>query len=222
MVCPIDNFINKIHVPLAGSDNGDKMNNQIVADIIGHVLIQDAVTGEILLDKKNAVHPKNMARALARGLSNNLDPVDGTTSQHIYEIRLGNGGTTVNSLGELEFLPPVVEGDSATLYNETYAEIIDENVAGVPAENSVDYQVSPTDDTAIVICTATISASEPAGQASSDSDDSLTFENSFAFDELGLFTKRGEMLTHIIFAPIVKTANRELVITYTLTVSISS
>lgn len=197
------------------------MNNRITASILGHVLIKDKFTGEVLLDKKNAVHNKNMARAIARGLSNNLEITDGVTSQHIYEIRLGNGGTSVSSIGELQFLPPITEGDNATLYNETYSEIIDEDVAGTPEENSVDYQVSPTDDTSIVICTATIAAGEPAGQTLSDSDESLTFENNFAFDELGLFTKKGEMLTHLIFAPIVKTANRELVITYTLTISIS-
>ena len=55
----------------------------------------------------------------------------------------------------------------------------------------------------------------------------------FFFDELGLFTKEtgglstdldpaGElMLSHLIFSPIEHTGNRELVIVYTLTISVS-
>jgi hypothetical protein len=180
----------------------------------GHVLVQDASTGEVLLDKFNAVHNKNMAIALARGLANDAN-------HQIYKIKLGNGGSSIDSMNQITYQAPNVTGSGADLYNPTYSEIIDEAQASTPAENSVTYQESPTNDTTIVICTATIASGEPAGQDVSDSPPNPNPEAQFAFDELGLFSADNRLLTHIIFSPILKTQNRELVITYTLTISVS-
>lgn len=188
----------------------------------GHVHIADAKTGEVLLDADNAVHNKNMAIAIARGLSN--EPVDGLGfgRHQIYSIKLGNGGSAIDSLNLITYLPPNVTGTSADLYNPTYSEVVDEAQASTPSENSVTYQAAPAPDlTAIVICTATIAAGEPSGQDLSDSPPNPDPEAQYAFDELGLFTSDDLLLTHIIFSPILKTANRELVITYTLTISVS-
>jgi hypothetical protein len=124
-------------------------------------------------------------------------------------------------MNTIAFQPPNVTGPTADLYNSTYTEVIDEAQTGTPTENSVTYQESPApDDTTIVICTATIAPGEPAGQDLTDSPPNADPEAQFAFDELGLFTSDDKLLTHIIFSPILKTANRELVITYTLTISV--
>jgi hypothetical protein len=180
--------------------------------IKGHVHIQDRTTGEVLLDKNNAVHNKNMAIALARGLAN--DP-----NHQIYRIKLGNGGSSIDSMNMITYLPPNVVGASADLYNETYDEIVDDADITAPAENEVSMQESSDpDETALVIVTATIAAGEPSGQDLTDS--SPDPNNQFAFDELGLFTVDDRLLSHIIFSPILKTANRELVITYTLTIAV--
>jgi hypothetical protein len=187
----------------------------ISTSIRGHVLIKDKATGEVVLDKFNAIHNKNMATAIARGLAHDVNGV-------VYKIKLGNGGSVVNVSGEITYLAPNVIGASANLYNSTYEEVVDDAEAGVPAENSVTYQVSSDPvTTAIVICSATIAANEPSGQIVSDSAVDSNPENQYAFDELGLFTEDDRLLTHIIFSPILKTSNRELVITYTLTVSVS-
>ena len=180
----------------------------------GHVLIQDALSGEVLLDKFNAVHNKNMAIALARGLANDAN-------HQIYKLKLGNGGSSIDSMNQITYQAPNVSGSGADLYNATYEEIIDEQQVSTPVENSVTYQESPTDDTTIVICTATIASGEPAGQDISDSPPNPNPEAQYAFDELGLFSSDNRLLTHIIFSPILKTQNRELVITYTLTISVS-
>jgi len=182
--------------------------------IKGHVQIKDATSGEVLLDKFNAVHNKNMAIAIARGLANNAN-------HQIYKIKLGNGGSSIDSMNRITYQAPNVTGSGADLYNATYFEIVDEAQAGTPSENSVTYQESPTDTTTIVICTATIASGEPAGQDISDSPPNPNPEAQFAFDELGLFSADNRLLTHIIFSPILKTQNRELVITYTLTISVS-
>lgn len=183
-------------------------------NVKGHVLIKDSKTGEVLLDKFNAVHNKNMAIALARALASDA-------SYSIYRIKLGNGGTSIDSLGDVIYQSPNVIGNSATLYNATYEEIVDDSVGGSPADNSVTYQESPApDETTVVICSATISSAEPQGQAVTDSD--VVDNNSpYAFDELGLFTADDKLLSHIIFSPILKTQNRELIITYNLTIAVA-
>ncbi len=186
----------------------------------GHVHIADRATGEVLLDKDNAIHNRNMAIAIARGLANDL-PNSATRNHHVYRLKLGNGGTSLDSLNVLVYQPPNVTAMAATLYNETYDEIVDDGDIAVPAANSVTYQESPYPDvTSLVIVTATLAAGEPDGQPLTDSEETDP-ESQFAFDELGLFTSDNLLLSHIIFSPILKTANRELVITYTLTISVS-
>jgi hypothetical protein len=186
------------------------------------VLIKDGSTGKILLDKFNAIHNKNMAIAIARGLSAEPAGTSGIPKHQIYKIKLGNGGSNVDSMSMITFQPPNVTGSTANLYNSTYSEVIDESQVGTPSENSVTYQVSPAPDTtAVVVCTATIAAGEPAGQSLSDAPSGTSMDSQYAFDELGLFTSDDLLLTHIVFSPILKTASRELVITYTLTISVS-
>jgi len=199
----------------------------------GHVLIKDKKTGEVLLDKNNAIHNQNMAVSIARGLSNT--DFDAIGTHQIFALALGNGGSDVNNMSQITYLPPNVNNGAADrLYNQTYYEVVDEQQVGTPAANSVTYQQSGIDTTSIVIITATIAAGEPLGQDISDSPPDPNPNSEFAFDELGLYTYGTNgafsnsavpldslLLTHIIFSPILKTANRELVITYTLTVSVS-
>lgn len=196
------------------------------------VLINDENTGKVRLDKFNAVHNQNMAAIIARGLSNTDAAAVGT--HQIYGLALGNGGSSVDSMNQITYLPPNVVGQNARLYNQTYFEVVDEQQADTPAANSVTYQQSSTDNTSIVIITATIAAGEPFGQDITDTPPDPNFNSQYSFDELGLlsygsdgeftYTETPEdalLLTHIIFSPILKTANRELVITYTLTISVS-
>lgn len=203
-------------------DTGDKMtSNTFTTKVTGHVQIIDGTTKEVLLDDFNAVHNKNMAIAIARGLSN--EPAASGVGRHqIYKIKLGRGGSTIDSSNMISYQPPNILGDTADLYSATYEEVIDESISGTPIENSVTYQESPAPDlTTVVICTATIAAGEPTGQDLTDSPPNPNPEAQYAFDELGLFTSDNKLLTHIIFSPILKTGNRELVITYSLTISVS-
>lgn len=183
--------------------------------IKGHVLIKDKNTGEVLCDKFNAVHPQNMAKVLARGLAN--EP-----NQQIFQIALGNGGTYIDSTQSIVYNSPNIVGISADLYNTTYTEVVDDGNSGVGIGNSVISQAAPSPDiSSLVICTIQLSANEPAGQATTDgvttNPDSL-----YTFDELGLKTVDGLLLSHIVFNPIEKNAQRELIISYTLTVSVTA
>lgn len=199
----------------------------------GHVLVKDDL-GNVLVDKSNAIHPKNMATAIARGLSN-------TVNYQIYKMKLGNQGTYIDSTEQIVFRPPITTGDTANLYNATYVEVVDEANAAVGVGNSVTFTNVPASTSTRVIITCVISASEAinnpddtttAGQISgSGGGVANAGGGTYFFDELGLFTQEtsgfllqgiGElMLSHLIFSPIEHTGNRELTIVYTLTISVS-
>lgn len=199
-------------------------------NVNGNVLISDRATGEVLIDKNNAIHPKNMSTAIARGLSN-------AANYQVFKMKLGNRGTYIDGTQQIVFNPPITTGDTADLYNSTYVEIVDDANAAVGVGNSVTFTNIPASTNTRVIVTCVISANEAFTNAQ-DTNNAGQIEggngvSQFFFDELGLFTKEtsgsstdldpvGElMLSHLIFSPIEHTGNRELVIVYTLTISVS-
>lgn len=181
---------------------------------LGHIRIVDAVTNELIRDEDNAVHSQNMALALAQSFAHD-------TSGTVRQLAFGNGGTFYNSSNVINYRSPNVLGTDATLYNQTYAVQVDDQVGGTPATNSVVALASPAPAvTSMLVITAYLGASEPSGQAIADNI-TVDPEANFVFDELGLLTAAGSMLTHCVFSPVEKTANRSFLITYTLTVSVS-
>lgn len=180
---------------------------------IGTVFIHDIDTGEQILKRSNAIHPQNMALVIARALARD-------DNGYVHKLCFGNGGTFLNSSGQINYRSPNTIG-AADLYNATYEVQVDEQATGTPASNSVLSMASPTPaTTSMVIVTAQLLANEPAGQAVSDN--ITTNPNApYVFDEIGLKTADGLLLTHLVFSPIEKTANRAFLITYTITVSVS-
>ena len=90
--------------------------------IQGFVKIYDPNSGEVLVDKCNAIHYENMSIAMAQSLSDrNLG--------YIYSMAFGNGGSSVDPTGVITYLPPNTTGQNANLYNETYSKVVDENSA---------------------------------------------------------------------------------------------
>ena len=188
------------------------MREHLKVQVLGHVNIRDARTGSLVLDKTNAVHPQNMAIAIARSLAR-------SDNGAIYKMCYGNGGTFFNSSNQIVYKSPNTNG--VDLYNETYFVLVDEQDTLTPVTNSVTASASPVPAiTSIVTIVAELGASEPAGQAVADN---LTTnpEALFVFDEIGLKTSDNLLLSHLIFSPIEKTANRAFIITYTLTISVS-
>ena len=58
----------------------------------GHIKISDPESGEILIDKRNAIHYEDMSIALAESLAN-------SGQGPIYKMAFGNGGTSVDPTG---------------------------------------------------------------------------------------------------------------------------
>ena len=179
----------------------------------GHVKIHDPASGEILLNKRNAIHYENMSVALAESLSN-------AGEGWIHEMSFGNGGTSVDPTGIITYLTPNSTGTNASLYNQTFTKVVDDrSVNNIdPARNKIETRhVSGTNYTDIVV-TCLLDYGEPEGQDAFDTangSDSL-----YVFDELGLRSYdpagTGRLLTHVIFHPIQKSLNRLIQIDYTV------
>jgi hypothetical protein len=194
----------------------DTINNRVK----GHIIIKDKTTGEILVDKDNAVHNGNMANALARSLA-------GDAETHLKYMVFGNGGTQIDATGSIAYKPPNVsdtKDETAALYNETYIKDVsvdteEDNIA------TVDSATNYTD----VVVTCTLTFGEPAGQDDSDGSDTnpASFDSDYVFDEISLYSAGapedtyGLMLTHVMFHPVKKSANREIEIEYTLRIQVS-
>jgi hypothetical protein len=174
------------------------MNKETLeVSINGRVQINDSIDG-VILDKRNAVHPQNIARIFARGLAN--EP-----NSHIYTIAFGNGGTFVDATGTVSFrtpndgIFPDTTGTGSRLYNETYREIIDDRSpllgqgpnafpGGDGGGTGVRSSSIPGAGTGSqVVITAVLNGNEPIPQQNS-SLSSSSLNADFVFDELGLFS----------------------------------
>jgi hypothetical protein len=175
----------------------------------GHIKIYDPVTGEVFRDKPNAIHYENMSEALAQSLANK-----GTG--YIQYMAFGNGGTSVDTTGVITYLPPNTFGQNASLYNQTYQKIVD-NTSALnvdPSRNYIQVRHTPGTIYTDVFVSCLLDYAEPAGQQAFDN--SATMQGTYVFDELGLISESGKLLTHVIFHPVQKALNRLIQIDYTI------
>ena len=189
-----------------------------LAKIEGFVKITDPVTGQVLVDKKNAIHYENISIAMAETLSNRTLAQGGG---FIFQMAFGNGGSSVDPTGVITYLPPNVTGQNADLYNETYAKVVDDNSAANtdPAQNYMTVIHTAGKVYTDILVTCLLDYGEPAGQQAFDN--STNFNGEYVFDELGLKSANGSLtnlrlITHVIFHPVQKSLNRQIQIDYTL------
>ena len=178
--------------------------------IQGHIKIIDPTTGEILVNKRNAIHYENMSIGLAESLANE-------GQGFINSMVFGTGGTYIDPTGIVTYLTPNSTGTNATLYNQTFSKVVDDrSVSNTdPVRNKIETRhVSGTNYTDILV-TCLLDYGEPSGQ-----DAATGTENLYVFDELGLqsysSSGTGRLLTHVIFHPVQKSLNRLIQIDYTV------
>ena len=191
-----------------------------LARIEGFIKIYDPNTGEVLVDKKNAIHYENISIAMAQALSNRLD-ANGSSLGIIYSMAFGNGGSSVDPTGVITYLPPNTVGQNAGLYNETYAKVVDDNSAADSDPDTNFMTVIHTAGTVYtdILVTCLLDYGEPPTQQAFDN--STNFNGEYVFDELGLKSWNGSatdlrLITHVIFHPVQKSLNRQIQIDYTL------
>jgi len=216
-------------------------SGQVFFKAIGFATITDKTTGEVLLDgKKNAVHLGNLSGAIVQALS-------AENNGFIRYMAFGNGGTLISESGEIIYRQPNVtniRNTSDSLYNETFKKEILQEAGNevVPVLTNTTYS-----DINIII---TLDTNEPnLTQMSIDRADSLdtttilgddykTYSGASngeaVFDEIALYcgepsilgpmvnnTSDAILITHLIFHPIQKSANRVLEIDYTLRIQLT-
>jgi len=214
----------------------------IQSQVIGTLKIYDKDSGDVLVQKKNAIHPGNMAYVLASALAGKPTSVNGSgDAPHINWMQFGNGGSV--STTTLSYKSPrvnstydelAITASNSSLYTPMYEQLTT-NTVYFPGEDMGAGEIVPN-NTAKVKFTVDISHADYqsavilTGGGSIPTNDSLT-DDDYTFDEIGLLagvTDSGDltkektlMLTHVTFHPVLLSANRTIVIDYTVTIQIS-
>ena len=180
----------------------------------GFLKIYDPASGEVFVEKDNAIHYENMSIAMANSLTNN-------NTGWIYSMAFGNGGSAVDPTGVITYLPPNTTGQNATLYNQTYAKVVNQYSAADqdPTNNYLNVLHTSGNVYTDIVTTCLLDYGEPATQQAFDN--STNFNGEYVFDELGLQVWNGSasdllLITHVIFHPVQKSLNRQIQIDYTL------
>ena len=185
-----------------------------LTNVMGFLKVYDPNSGEVFVDKKNAIHYENISICMANTLADR-------NTGFIYKMAFGNGGSAVDPTGVITYLPPNTTGSNASLYNETYSKVVDDNSAADtdPANNYMTVVHTSGNVYTDIITTCLLDYGEPAGQQAFDN--STNFNGQYVFDELGLQCWNGSasnllLITHVIFHPVQKSLNRQIQIDYTL------
>jgi hypothetical protein len=209
----------------------------IQSQVIGTLKIYDKDSGEVLVQKKNAIHPGNMAYVLASAMAGKPTSVNSSgDAPHINWMQFGKGGSV--STTTLSYKSPrvnstydelAVTASNSSLYTPTYEQET-VNTVYFPGINPGGVEVP--NNTAKVNFSVNISHSAYATAVggSIPANDSVVAPD-YTFDEIGLLagvTNSGAlaktktlMLTHVTFHPVLLSANRTIVIDYTVTIQIS-
>ena len=215
-------------------------NDKIQSQVVGTLKIYDKESGDILLQKKNAIHPGNMAYVLASLLAGTATTV-GSTTPNINWMQFGSGGST--STTTLSYRSPrvyptydqlAVTASNSSLYVPKYEQLTT-NTVYYPGEDMGAGVIVPNNTSKVKFSVNLTHAdyATAVGESipSSDSSASSAQVEAFTFDEIGLMagvTDSGAldktktlMLTHVTFHPVLLAANRTIVIDYTVTIQIS-
>jgi len=214
----------------------------IQSQVIGTLKIYDKDSGDVLVQKKNAIHPGNMAYVLASALAGKPTSVNSSgDAPHINWMQFGNGGSV--STTTLSYKSPrvnstydelAITASNSSLYVPTY-EQLSTNTVYFPGEDMGAGEIVPNNTAKVNFSVnlthadyaTAVSETIPANDASTDA----SAVEAFTFDEIGLVsgvTDSGAldktktlMLTHVTFHPVLLSANRTIVIDYTVTIQIS-
>ena len=178
--------------------------------IEGHIKIWDPESGEVLVRRRNAVNYENMSIAIANLLASEAGS---TSTYEVSTMRFGNGGTSIDGLGAVTYKATNTNSSTGALYNQTFSQAVDESVTG-SANNSVEASHTSPNTYSDVIVTCTLDYATPSGQDTLDT--ATNMDGTYVFDELALYTANNDLLTHVIFHPVQKSANRKIQVVYTL------
>jgi len=181
--------------------------------IEGHIKIYDPVSQEVYINKRNAIHYENISMALAESLAD-------SGNGFVYQMAFGNGGTSIDPTGIITYLTPNTSGTNASLYNQTYVKVVNQNSSNNldPTRNFIETRHTTGTNYTDLFVTCLLDYGEPSGQNAYDVESNG--QSAYVFDELGLtsYSATGQslLLTHVIFHPVLKSLNRLIQIDYTV------
>lgn len=215
----------------------------IQSQVIGTLKIYDRESGDVLVQKKNAIHPGNMAYVMASAMAGTATSVNSSgNAPSINWMQFGSGGST--STTTLSYRSPrvyptydqlAITASNSSLYVPKYEQLTT-NTVYYPGEDMGAGAIVPNNTSKVKFSVNLTHADYEAAVAPisippSDSSASTAQVEAFTFDEIGLMagvTDSGAldktktlMLTHVTFHPVLLAANRTIVIDYTVTIQIS-
>lgn len=217
-------------------------NEKAEPKIIGAIKIFDKDTGEVLVKKRNAIHPGNMAYILACALGGTPTSINpGGATPSINWMAFGNGGST--STTTISYKSPNVFttydqypiiSSNATLYNKTYQQELLDTTVYYPGQEVDLTETIPNSTSKIKFRVemdhAQVSAMTGETTPVSDSSTDDAAVAAFTFDEIGLISgvtvndeldeSRSLLVTHVTFHPVLLSANRTIIIEYTITIQL--
>ena len=207
---------------------GQFIETSVKIGMMGHLKIWDPESGDVFVNKKNKINFENMSRCIANKLANN-------DNFSIYEMHFGNAGTITDSSGNVTYRAEKVNLDSDSLYNDVFyknVDIIDADNTNI-TKNKMEVNYTTGNIYSDIVTTCTLDYTEPSttdntfnlyGLSQSNDDTATSIDGNFIFDEIGLKSKAaagrntGLLLTHVVFHPVQKSANRLIQIIYTIRV----
>jgi hypothetical protein len=223
------------------------MFEKMITGVEGHIKITDKTTGKILVDQPNAIHYGNMSWAVANALAGTGGVIrhmifgnggSSTDSAGRILYRLPNT-SNIQDPNALPYNPTFFRllepagaptGNNITVISgfENFADLVTTVTIGFgePADQDANDEIAPTADFVfdeLALYTTPLNLTPPGGfgaAAFTPFDDPVTAPQT----RVGRFQDEisqggGRMLTHVIFHPVQKAANREIEIEYTLRVS---
>jgi hypothetical protein len=208
--------------------------------IKGHITIRDRDTGEVIVDKDNAIHFGNISTEIAQALT-------GRNDSFIRYMAFGNGGVIVDNAGNIIYRDTntsVNKNPNDQLYNTVLIYELDNNDNPL-GDVDVDVPGGNTSNFEDIVTTVVLEPGTPSTQQNIDNAGNVNdqansdTQSNFVFNEIALYT--GEigtgggsvledqssinnflaeadkiLITHVIFHPVQKSLNRTLEVTYTL------
>jgi hypothetical protein len=157
-------------------------------------------------------------------------------------MNFGNGGIIIDETGNITYnnvSENLIAGAQASLYNPTYSKVVDE-IDESNNDNTVENKVTVSHTNGLtytdLVITCTLEGAEPyalsnpnnlVSTSQSPADTASSYNGEFVFNELGLKSKGNEgrnsgyLLSHIVFHPVQKAANRVIQIIYTLRIRVN-
>ena len=198
----------------------DRLQENQNTKVVGHIKILDPDSGEVFVDKRNAINYENMSIALAYSLAG-LTSGDGSSGDpySILQLGFGNGGVNVTGTGNLSYRAPNTNTVSGRLYNQTYVKGVANSQLQDVENNMIVSHVGGNNYSDIII-TSTLGYNEPSDQEEFDT--ATDSDGNYVFDELGIRLQTGEYISHVIFHPVQKSANRKIQVIYTVRITARS